>query len=97
MANYSGTMTENDWLYRAQQDAAALTAAIMKAYDDYKKQYAAWYNMTDAQVQTLIGASTLQEVTDMRALFTTFNDFYAALNNGAVATADRLTILLNFV
>ncbi len=56
MANYSGTMTENDWLYRAQTNAAALNTAIMNGYDQFKKSYAAWYNLTDAQVQTLIGA-----------------------------------------
>jgi hypothetical protein len=93
--SYSSGKSAMEWELILTTKAQTLIGDINEAYDLYKKWYAFTYGKSDADIATALGITT-QEVTDMQYAFGVFNDLNNAMNNAAVSTADRLTMLLKF-
>lgn len=96
MSNYTQELTWNDWLYRLQENSAAIATETNKAYNQFKKWYDYSYGKTNADIATALNIDE-SKVVDVQATFTVFKELFDALNNTAVTTDDRLTKLLKFV
>jgi hypothetical protein len=93
--SYSSGKSAMEWELILTTKAQTLISQINEGYDLYKKWYAFTYGKTNAEVATALGIAT-EEVADMQYAFGVFNDLNNAMNNAAVSTADRLTMLLKF-
>lgn len=92
---YAGQMTGADWRNVIVSQSQNIITSIGTGYLEFKKWYAFTYGMSTAQIASAIGV-TVTEAADMQAAFNSLNDIYEALNNGAVAANDRLSIFLKF-